>query len=88
MADQSNAASHEPTQVRFAADAPVAIDNIYHLLNQDVREAAQGYDLDHDEILAEIWKMLLLDFFEGGAKSHEVHDLVRQVYACFKHGSP
>jgi len=86
MADRldANAASHK--QERSIVDAPIAIENLYRLLNLDVRETAQGYDLGHDEILIELWKMMLHDFFEGGAKSYDVHEVVRQVYAEVRRG--
>lgn len=81
MADQTNAHSSPAKQERSITDAPQAIENLYYLLNLDVREAAMAYDLGHDEILVEIWKMLLRDMFAAGASSVAVHDVVRLVYA-------
>ena len=86
MTENTNAHSWIAKQERSPADAPAAIDNLYHLLNEDVREAARGYGLDHDAILAEMFKLMLLDFFAGRSKSHEIHDLARQVYASFMQG--
>ena len=86
MDNKTNAHSPAARQVRSIADAPIAVDSLYHLLNLDVRETAKNYDMGHDEILIELWKLLLLDFFEGGAKSHDVHEVVRQVYTQYRRG--
>jgi len=84
MAEETNAHARGAKQERSVADAPIALENLCYLLHLDVRETAKNYGLSHDEVMLELWKLLLFDFFEGGTKSHDIHEVVRLVYAHYK----
>lgn len=66
---------------RSIADASVALENLYHCVNLDIRDTAEGYSLSHDGIVVFLWKAMLRDMFEAGAKRHDIIEIVRMVSA-------
>jgi len=84
MADQSNAYSSSQKQVVFTNIADDTAESLYRFLDHDMQEAVKSHDLSIDMLRSSIITDLVLDMFNDGIKSHEVHDLIRDTFTAWK----
>jgi hypothetical protein len=77
MADQSNAASYEPTQVeRLARD-------IYDLMKSDVRTEAARTDCDSELLYEDVFRIMLIDMYAHKNSPETITGIVQEMHGLW-----
>ena len=84
MDNKTNAHSDLGRQVFFTNIADDTAESLYNFLDHDMQEAVRSHDLSLDMLRASIITDLVLDMFNSGVKSHEIHDLIRDTFTAWK----
>jgi hypothetical protein len=82
MADDSHDVS--PTEDQSPHIATYLADAVYYHIGRTVRDYAMNYNLNHDELMWDVWRLITMDAFHALKRPSDITCEVTHMFAEWK----